>query len=399
MDDPFQKINRIDELIESGADPEVVERFVHELEDEFLEAAVGHVQGGDHVAAVREYFLALLLPERASIREEVFGRAVRAFMLANVNGDGAARPEELSDPRFERLMAELLRRVEEEKRRDFDEQFAELDGRSSLRAKDFAALGAVLEKMGPEMPTRYLVARLRLVREKKAQEFFNQIITRFQTLADQDDFETLREQLNSEIPDLRKRAIIFSTGIHPVYGEQIREYIERAEELFVKSHTETVIDEIDNAGSKFLQDKFAEFKGGIKPDVGPTEILGAVARALRIFRDGDLFTEVQRIGAKWAKSEAELRYRLLAIEQPEAALALVAHSLEIIDGHAGIFPPEITGDLRAFLTSLREELTVRVIPRVTPDPPPAPRPPKKRGWLSRLLAWLRNLVSGGTKKR
>jgi hypothetical protein len=399
MDNPFQKINKIDELVESGADPEVVEGFVLELEDEFLENATAHVQEGRYEQAVREYFLALILPERTSTREEIFGRAVRAFLLLDLNGNEPERLEELSDPRFERLMAELLKRVEEERRRDYDEQFAELDGRSSLRAKDFAALEAVLEKMGEAMPTRYLVARLRLVREKKAQEFFNQIIERFHELAEEEDFESLRAQLDGEILELRKRAVIFSTGIHPVYGEQIREYIERAEELFVKSHTETVIDEIDNAGSKILQDEFAEFKDSIKSDAGPVEILTAVVRGLRIFRDEHVFTEIQRVGAKWAKSEAELRYRLLAIEQPVAALRLVIRSLEIIDGHNGILPSEISDDLRAFLISLKEELTLRVIPRVTPDPPPAPRAQKKRGWLSRLLAWLRALLSGGRKNR
>ncbi|HXD32046.1 MAG TPA: hypothetical protein VN643_13070 [Pyrinomonadaceae bacterium] len=395
MTEVFQKINQLDELIESGADPEVVARFVLKLESDFLRQATANVQEGKYELAVRDYFLALLLPDRSTPREEIFGRALRAYLQLDRNGNSEGDHASLKLPEFAGLMAEMSKRVADEKRKDLDVRFAELDGRASLRSKDFEALDKVLTQMGESIQTRYLVAQLRLSRERKAQQFFEQIILRFRTLAEEEDFSSLRAKLDGEIDTLRKKAVIFSTGIHPIYGDQIREYMRRAEELFARSHTETVIDQFHKEGSKLLNEEFAEFKGNIKPDVEPVEVLRTIVKALRIFRAEDLFDEVQRISAEWAGSEAELRYRLLAIEQPEAGLSQVNQSISLIEEHQGILPVEISVELKAFLVGLRDESKVREVPLVHSDPPPPPpRPAPKPGWLARLVAWLFSWLPG-----
>jgi Mg-chelatase subunit ChlD/phosphopantetheinyl transferase (holo-ACP synthase) len=387
MEQTFAKIDWMEELIESGADAQVTEEFASKLEEEFVATANAHLQMGDPMSAVEQYFLALQLPNRAATREEIFRRAVRSFLLFNGNGNTAEIAEKLKVPRFKNLLAELMERVEAEKRRNVDEQFDKLDSCSSLRAKNFAGLEAILKQMGESITTRYLVARIRLVREKKAQEFFNQIITKVQSLANELDLHDFTDEAAAEIHELRKQAVVFSTGIHPAYGDQIREYIEQAEELFTKSHTETVIDEIHRAGSKLVQDEFVEFKEQIKPDIDPVALLNSLVKALRIFKGEALFSEIQKVGARWAMDDGRLRFKLQAVEEPDTALVQVNRSLAIIDEHRSILPLEISNELRDFLITLREELSQREIPNVFPFQTPGP-PAEKIGCLARLLSWL-----------
>ena len=388
MNQTFAKIDRINELIESGADTQVTEEFALKLEEEFVATANAYLQMDEPISAVEQYFLALQLPNRSATREDIFRRAVRSFLLFNGNGNSKEIAAKLKVPRFENLFSELMERVEAEKRRNVDAQFDKLDGCSSLRAKNFAGLEAILKQMGESMSTRYLVARIRLAREKKAQEFFNQIISKVQSLANEVDLHDFTADAATEIHELRKQAVVFSTGIHPAYGDQIREYIEQAEELFTKSHTETVIDEIHRAGSKLLQDEFVEFKEQIKPDIDPVTLLNSLVKALRIFKGETLFSEIQNVGARWAKNDGHLRFRLQAVEEPDAALALVIKSLAIIEEHKNILPDEISNELREFLIALREELSQREIPSFIPFERPAPPLVENKGCLARLVSWL-----------
>jgi Mg-chelatase subunit ChlD len=388
MEQTFAKIDRIDELIESGADAQVTEEFALKLEEEFVATANAHLQMGEPISAVEQYFLALQLPNRSATREEIFRRAVRSFLLFDGKGNSTEIAAKLQVARFKNLFAELMERVEAEKRRNVDEQFDKLDGCSSLRAKNFAGLEAILKEMGESMTTRYLVARIRLVREKKAQEFFNQIISKVQSLANETDLHDFTADAAAEIHELRKQAVVFSAGIHPSYGDQIREYIEQAEELFTKSHTETVIDEIHRAGSKLLQDEFVEFKEKIKPDIDPVALLNSLVKALRIFKGETTFSEIQKIGARWAKDDGRLRFRLQAVEEPDTALVLATKSLAIIEEHKSILPDEISNVLRDFLIALREELSQREIPNIIPFQPPGPPAERKEGCLKSLVGWL-----------
>ena len=148
MEQTFAKIDKIDELIESGADAQVTEEFALKLEEEFIATANAHLQMGDPISAIEQYFLALQLPNRSATREEIFRRAVRSFLLFNGNGNTTEIAEKLKIPRFKNLLAELMERVEAEKRRNIDDQFDKLDGCSSLRAKNFAGLEAILKQIG-----------------------------------------------------------------------------------------------------------------------------------------------------------------------------------------------------------------------------------------------------------
>src|SRR6266568_4936800 len=98
MSNSFGKIDNVYELVESRADQEVVQEFVVKLEQEFVNAAIAHIQRNEYDLAIREFFHALLLPGRATVREMLLRRTLRAAEHLILNGDGLKHVECLSHP-------------------------------------------------------------------------------------------------------------------------------------------------------------------------------------------------------------------------------------------------------------------------------------------------------------
>lgn len=387
MSEALAKIERVQELVESGADKDVVERFVKETEEQFVNAAIADLQQGHYKQAACEYLHALLLPGRTQARGRLFESVLAAVGHSGLDVNELDQLECLKDVRFDDLKIELVDRLQQNKQHTVLQRFIQLDSERSLRAKNFAELKEVLAQLKTLKRPEDLVAELRLAREEKAQTIFNQIVERFVDIAK----ESGDLKVDAEIYELAKQAVEFSGG-NPGYADEIREYIGNTEDLFAKARAAGVIEEIHNSSHKLRDHEFLEFAKLLRNYSEAPEVLGALVKASRILQEDPLVAEIHRMGVHWTKEEGRLRYRKMAADQPGETLRIVSESLEVIKDHIEVLPPEIAIDFFHFLQKLERELNPPKIPNAEPEivMPPLPlqeKPGCLTAWLTAIKGW------------
>lgn len=372
MSDASSKIERVQELVESGADPDVVGLFVKETEEQLVNAALASLQQGQYQQAACEYLHALLLPGRTQSRERLLGSVIAAIGHSGLDVNELDQLECLKDFRFDVLKTELIGRLVKNKHNTVLQRFIQLDSERSLRAKNFAELKQVLAELRALNRPEHLVAELRIAREERAQRIFNQITGLFAEIAE----EAGNPTVDSQIDDLSKQAVAFSSGDNTDYADQIREYISDTEDLFAKARAAGVIEEIHNSSDKLRDHEFIEFTKSLCAAAEAPEVLGALVRASRILQQDSIVAEIHRMAIHWTNEEGRLRYRKLAADQPEEALTIVSRSLEIIKDNIEVLPSEIAIDFLGFLQKLERELNPPKIPVVEPEIKKAQMPPE-----------------------
>ncbi|HEX7315178.1 MAG TPA: hypothetical protein VF297_14725 [Pyrinomonadaceae bacterium] len=386
-DEDLNRIGKVEELNQSGADAEVVRQFASELEKELLDEATELMQAGQYEPALRKYLLATRLPDRAFRREALTGRALYALGFVLNNGKRFEDVECLRAPVFATIARELKERFENSDYRERAERRAHLDNQPLLLEKDFDAL-EVLDRDSPlPLTPDHFAARLRLAREKEAQAMLKRILDSLEEASAEPDAEKRRDIIEQQVPTLVEEAVEKAGA---PYGGQIRAYVEEATNLLFVSQTEAVLNDISDGGTELRRGEFEQFERDVQAEADMVVALRAVVVAMKSFRGDELLPEVERVAAHWVEESATVRIKIMAARSPERARTVVNDSTRLINEERDALPASVAGGYREFLEGVAQRLGPPPEPacRVEPEPrqpPPPPAPAGLRGWLGRIF--------------
>lgn len=389
MDDiDLNRIGKVDELSQSGADAAVVLQFAADLERELLGEATELMQAGQHLLALRKYLLATRLPDRAIRRDELIGRALYTLGFVLNNGKRFEDIECLREPIFEVIARELKERFESSDYRAIAERRTQLDSQPLLLTKNFDALEQLDRDSPLPLTPDHFAAKLRLEREKEAQRLLNTILVMLKEANAETDNEKRRGLIEGQVHELVEAAVEKAGA---PYGGQIRAYVDEATNLLFLSQTESVLNEISDDGINLRRNEFEDFERNVKTEEDVVSALRAIVIAAKSFRGDDLLPEVERVAGHWVEEIAKVRVRILAARDPERTRRIVDDSTRLIEEEHQALPPAVTDSYREFLAGVAERLAPRPAPARQPEmhqPEPSPPPPHRsglRGWIGRVF--------------
>jgi hypothetical protein len=395
VEDDAERHQELNELILYGLHPEIVNRLADEFERSLVEKALTHTQDKQFDQAIRKYFWALLLPGRGQRREGLMRSALfllGQFPEADRDIDAC---QAINDPAFAELKAELKERWDGKENAAVVAKFEKLDGEQWLSRKQVDELLQLLDKLiGYEPTTGRLLAKLRLSREKEAQQRFAAILTQMEKVAEEGYNSERREAITGELRTLRALAVHFAASKHRDYAKQIDDLVSETEEYLRHADNQKFMhDDMTFDINNRREEKFKQFREGLRDSTNPVQTLTTVCNTLRAARGDNLFDEAAGLSVHWLQRVGKSAYQMLAVEQPIQAATIIRNSLNLIEENQSVLPEEFTNEFKPFLEALAQEFesaTTGTSPEPESPPQPSP-PPLKKGFVRRFGSWLKSL--------
>lgn len=382
-------------LVLHGLHRQVLARLTGEIERQLVKEALSHADLQQHVEAIRKYFWAMLLPGRTDGREKLFKAALAQFARLPESQRHVSSCQALDEEEFAELKAELKERWDKDRSAALVSEFDRLDAEPHLSRKHVDDLSALLEKLIDYEPTtERRLARLRLTREKQAQDGFRKIEALLGDIVKKGDQAERSRDIEAEVNTLRELAVDFAASEQRRYAEEINDFVLRTEELLRHADNQKFKHGRTFEVNRRNEKEFLRFREALGKSPEPTQTLRDISRQLRTARGGPFYDAVAELSLHWLNVEGKNAYYNLAAKEPaNVALAAINESLAIIRGNHSVLPEEFKDGLRRFLEelSLEIEMPAQVEETTAPSAPPPPAPPE--GLLRRLARWFTSRFS------
>lgn len=389
INDDRERHQKLKELILYGLHPQISNRLGDEFEKHLVMQALALTQLGQFEEAIEKYFWALLLPGRGQRRETLMQSALyvlELFLKTNTDIDAC---QSIADPIFSDLKAELTERWNDNRKVSLAAKFERLDSEQWLTRKRIDELLELLDELIQYEPTtERRIAKLRLCREKEAQQHYENILAELGKISKEGDHSKRRDAIFVELRALRELAVDFAAGDHSAYAQQITDFVVDTEEYLRRANNQKTKHEITIEANRRREEEFQRFRDTLRDGTDMPQVLTFIADILRKMYGTHLFDEATDLSIHWLHQNGKAAYRALVVERPEQAGAILRDSLAIIERHRSVLPEEFKTEFRALLEDLAREFEPpEPEPQPEPPPPPPPPPPPDGLW-RRFNRWL-----------
>jgi hypothetical protein len=394
--DDAERHDALNELILYGAHPKLIKRLSDDFEGLLITRAIGYIQNKHYDLALEKYFWSLLLPDRDQRRDALMRLAIYAYdLLLKDKHNLLDDCECLQNPLFSEVKAELKERWEARQHSSVATVFERLDSEPWIAKKQIEELIGLLDQLISYAPTtERLVTKLRLPREKEAQQLFVSIFEQLEAIAKEGEHTKRREAIYGELSRLHDLAVDFAASERTPYARQITDFVLKAEEYLAQADTRKFMQKMEMADNERHAEEIMAFKETLKTNSDELQMLETICNTLRLMRGTTLRPQVEELSIYWLQ-HGKSRYQALAISNQDRARTIIEGSLEMLERNQQILPEEFNGEFKDFLQNLMHEM-----PKIEEQPnegeqqsPPPPPPPL--GFARRIIGWAKRRFNTG----
>lgn len=389
--DDSERHQDLSELMVYGLHPSVVSRVADHLEKLLVMQAQSLVQAREFEQAIEKYFWALLLPERRHRRDALMRSALFALELFLKDHPDMDSCRPFANPVFLELGAELQERWENNRSANLISRFEKLDNERWLGRKQIDDLIRLLDELlSSEPTTERLLAKLRLPREKAAQEHFRKILAELEIVSKEGDHSKRRDSIFGELRHLQDLAVDFAAGDHRAYAQQITEFVLKTEAYLLQADNERFKHELSVQASIEREENFQQFRNTLRDSPDPIQILTSIGNILVEMQGTALFEQAGDLSIHWLRQQSKMTYWKLLAQYPDQGPEILHNSHDLLARNQSVWSKEFKDGLLSLLADLQRQF--EPLPSTAADGPealpPSVSPPIPEGLLSRFKGWL-----------
>jgi hypothetical protein len=306
----------------------------------------------------------------------------------------------LANPNFLELKAELQERWANNRDAALRSRFEKLDGERWLSRKQIDELMRLLDELIANEPTpERLVAKLRLPREKEAQQLFKDIFAELETISKEGNHSKRRDSILGELRLLQDLAIDLAAGDHREYARHVTAFVLKTEAYLLQADNERLKHEISVSASREIETDFELFKNALL-ETDPLRVLSSVGSILIETQGTDLFQQASDLSLHWLEQSGKLSYRRIFAQHPEEARQILRQTRELIARNQSVLPKQFQDQLQGLLKDLASQFEppVKADPGPAPGPAPPPAfspPPTRQSRWQEFKRWLNTKLNRG----
>lgn len=376
-------LHRLEALRVCNADESVVRDLEDRLEVGFAADAIEAFQRKEWPAALRSACLALLVSGRVDRRPEKLRMAWQALSAGAWNIEEIDSIDVIGDPLFEPAKRELREAERVRVAAELQQEFRRLDSSSALWNKRFDELGRLAEMLEVNGAGADPVVRLRLLREREAQEKFRSIRDRLVEISKSASHADRTETIHAEVWAAASEAVDLAAGANPAYGNEIAVFVTEIEELLARADAARTKHEVSHNAHVLRDQALSRLKDALCAELDVVEAVAAICRAFEELCGTPASTEVLEHSQHWLVEKARLLYQALAASNHDAARHALTRSRLVLEENRRVLPKSFLEEISQFLAAFEVQL------RPVVAPPQEARQPAASPRRTPLLDWLR----------